>query len=48
VVFSAPAVTQASRRRAQPLFDVPPGPAAGPDGKSSLLMPGTGPEELPG
>jgi len=29
VLFSAPAITQASRRRAQPLFDVPPSPAAG-------------------
>ena len=33
--FSAPAILQASRRRAQPLFDVPSSPAAGPDGGSS-------------
>jgi hypothetical protein len=33
--FSAPAVLQASRRRAQPLLDVPSSPAAGPDGGSS-------------
>jgi site-specific DNA recombinase len=48
VFFSAPAVTQASCRRAQSLLDVPPGPATGPGGGSSLLMPDTGPEELPG
>jgi len=29
VLFSAPAITQARRRQAQPLFDVPPDPAAG-------------------
>ncbi len=29
VIFSAPAVTQTSRRRAQSLFDVPPSPATG-------------------
>jgi hypothetical protein len=29
LLFSAPAITQARRRRAQPLFDVPPGPATG-------------------
>jgi hypothetical protein len=32
VFFSAPAVMQASCRRAQSLFDVPPGPATGPSG----------------
>ena len=32
VIFSAPAVTQASCRRAQPLLDVPSNPAAGSDG----------------
>jgi hypothetical protein len=48
VLFSAPAVTQASCRRAQSLLAVPPDPATGPGGKSSLLMPDTGPEELPG
>jgi hypothetical protein len=35
VFFSAPAVTQASCRRAQSLFDVPPSPATGLDGRSS-------------
>jgi len=30
VFFSAPAITQARRRRAQPLFDFPGGPVAGP------------------
>lgn len=29
VLFSAPAITQASRRRAQPLFDFPIAPVAG-------------------
>ena len=48
LLFSAPALTQARRRRAQPLFDVPPGPAAGPDGTSSSLMPVTGSEASPG
>src|SRR5262249_24115699 len=48
VCFSAPAVTQASCRRAQSLLAVPSDPATGPDGRSSLLMPDTGPEELPG
>jgi MFS family permease len=32
VLFSAPAITQARRRQAQPLFAVPPGPATGSDG----------------
>jgi site-specific DNA recombinase len=36
VLFSAPAITQASRRRAQPLFGFPTGPAAGPAGGVSL------------
>jgi hypothetical protein len=35
VFFSAPAVTQASRRRAQSLFDVPFSPATGLSGGSS-------------
>src|SRR5262245_39629730 len=35
VVFSAPAVSQASRRRAQSLLDVPLNPATGPNGGSS-------------
>jgi hypothetical protein len=35
VLFSAPAITQASRRRAQPLSVVPPGPAAASGGGSS-------------
>jgi hypothetical protein len=35
VLFSAPAVTQASCRRAQPLLGVPPNPAAGLGGGSS-------------
>ncbi len=48
VLFSAPAVTQASCRRAQSLLDVPASPATGLSGKSSSLMPDTGPEELPG
>src|SRR5215470_12320685 len=48
VVFSAPAVSQASRRRAQSLLGVPLSPATGLNGGSSLLMPDTGPEELPG
>jgi hypothetical protein len=48
VLFSAPAVTQASCRRAQPLLVVPSSPAAGLNGRSSSLMPDTGPEELPG
>jgi len=47
-LFSAPAVLQASRRRAQSLLDVPLGPATGLSGGSSLLMPDTGPEALPG
>jgi len=34
VLFSAPAITQARRRQAQPLFVVPPSPAAGSGGKS--------------
>jgi len=34
-LFSAPAITQARRRQAQPLFDVPPGPAAGSGGNPS-------------
>src|SRR5580693_10087581 len=48
VLFSAPAVTQASCRRAQSLLGVPPSPATGPDGGSSLLMPGPRPEALLG
>ena len=48
VVFSAPAVSQASRRRAQSLLGVPLIPATGLNGGSSLLMPDTGPEALPG
>jgi hypothetical protein len=48
VLFSAPAVTQASCRRAQSLLAVPSDPATGSGGRSSLLMPDTGPEELPG
>jgi len=48
LLFSAPAVTQASCRRAQSLLAVPSDPATGPEGRSSLLMPDTGPEELPG
>src|SRR2546423_12520864 len=47
-LFSAPAVLQASRRRAQSLLDVPLIPATGLSGRSSSLMPDTGPEELPG
>jgi hypothetical protein len=47
-IFSAPAVMQASCRRAQPLLVVPSNPVAGLDGGSSLLMPDTGPEALPG
>ena len=35
LLFSAPAITQARRRQAQPLFDVPPGPAAGSGGDPS-------------
>jgi Transmembrane secretion effector len=35
LLFSAPAITQARRRQAQPLFDVPPGPATGSDGDPS-------------
>ena len=34
LLFSAPANTQARRRQAQPLFDVPPSPAAGSGGRS--------------
>jgi MFS family permease len=34
LLFSAPTITQARRRQAQPLFDVPPGPAAGSGGRS--------------
>ena len=34
VLFSAPAITQARRRQAQPLLDVPPSPAAGLGGGS--------------
>ncbi len=34
LLFSAPAITQARRRQAQPLFDVPPSPAAGSGGGS--------------
>jgi len=48
LLFSAPAVLQASRRRAQSLFGVPLSPATGLGGGSSSLMPDTGPEELPG
>ena len=47
-LFSAPAVVQASRRRAQSLLDVPLIPATGLSGRSSSLMPDTGPEEFPG
>jgi hypothetical protein len=36
VLFSAPAISQASRRRAQPLLGFPTGPAAGPVGGVSL------------
>jgi hypothetical protein len=35
LLFSAPAITQARRRQAQPLFDVPPGPATGSGGDPS-------------
>jgi hypothetical protein len=35
VLFSAPAITQARRRQAQPLFAVPSSPAAGSDGNPS-------------
>jgi hypothetical protein len=48
LLFSAPAVLQASRRRAQSLLGVPLSPATGLSGGSSSLMPDTGPEELPG
>ncbi len=48
VLLSAPAVTQASHRRAQPLFGVLGSPAARPPSGASLLMPVTGPEALPG
>jgi len=48
VLFSAPAVTQASCRQAQSLFDVPASPATGLSGGSSSLMPDTGPEAFPG
>jgi hypothetical protein len=48
VLFSAPAVTQASCRRAQSLLGVPVSPATGLSGESSSLMPDTGPEELLG
>jgi hypothetical protein len=48
VLLSAPAVTQASHRRAQPLFGVLGSPAAGPPSGASLLMPVTVPEALPG
>src|SRR5262249_11697967 len=48
LLFSAPAVLQASRRRAQSLLGVPLIPATGVSGRSSSLMPDTGPEELPG
>jgi hypothetical protein len=48
LLFSAPAVLQASRRRAQSLFGVPLTPATGLSGGSSSLMPDTGPEKLPG
>jgi len=47
-LFSAPAVLQAGHRRAQSLLDVPLSPATGLSGGSSLLMPDTGPEALPG
>ena len=48
VLFSAPAITQASRRRAQPLFGFPTGPAAGPAGGVSLRcqIPGRRPPGL--
>ena len=43
MLFSAPAITQARRRQAQPLFDFPARPVAGPAGLAFSLMPGTGP-----
>jgi hypothetical protein len=48
VLFSAPAITQASRRRAQPLLNVLACPVAGPASEALSLMPGTGPKALPG
>ena len=48
LLFSAPAITQARRRQAQPLLDVPPSPAAGSGGGSFSLMPDTGSKASPG
>ena len=48
VLFSAPAVTQASCRRAQSLFDVPSDPVTGTSGGAPLLTPDSGSEAAPG
>lgn len=48
VLFSAPAVTRTSCRRAQSLFDFLLGPVTGPRSLDPLLMPGSGSGSTPG
>ena len=48
LLFSAPAITQARRRRAQSLFDFLACPVTGLASLAFLLMPGSGPKALPG
>lgn len=48
VLFSAPAVTRTSCRRAQPLFDFLQGPVTGPRSLVPLMMPGSGSGTAPG